>query len=84
MDRRQVFGISAAGAVSAASMIKGTWPHQEPPPPVAQASKQIAGYYEKPMGSAQDCSSCHFYISPDACVLVNGPVSPWGYCNYYS
>jgi hypothetical protein len=25
---------------------------------------------------------CHFFLDPDQCVIVEGPVSPRGWCNY--
>ena len=47
-------------------------------------AKKLAGYIEKSDDSAQSCGSCHFYLAPFDCIVVEGPVSPWGYCNYYA
>jgi hypothetical protein len=49
-----------------------------------KASKKVAGYIDKPDVSAQNCSQCHFYLDPFDCMIVQGPVSPWGYCNYFA
>ena len=51
---------------------------------IKKASKKVAGYIEKSDDSAQNCSQCHFYLNPFDCMIVEGPVSPWGYCNYYA
>ena len=53
-------------------------------PLIVKASKKVAGYIDKPDVSAQNCSQCHFYIDPFDCMIVQGPVSPWGYCNYFA
>ncbi len=84
MTRRTLFTWSAAGAVGAAATIHATWPPAaEPPMAIEKASKKVARYYEKPMDSPQNCTSCHFYVSPDECILVEGQVSPWGMCDYW-
>lgn len=57
---------------------------EQRPPPIKKASKKVAGYLEKSDDSAQNCSQCHFYLNPFECMIVEGPVSPWGYCNYYA
>ena len=56
----------------------------QPRPAPTKASKKVAGYIDKPDVSAQNCSQCHFYIDPFDCMIVQGPVSPWGYCNYFA
>ncbi|HEX4635672.1 MAG TPA: hypothetical protein VH189_05790 [Rhizomicrobium sp.] len=53
-------------------------------PAIKKASKKVAGYIEKSDDSTQNCSQCHFYLNPFDCMIVEGPVSPWGYCNYYA
>ena len=51
---------------------------------ITKASKKTAGYIEKSDDSAQNCGGCHFYLAPFDCQIVEGPVSPWGYCNYFA
>jgi hypothetical protein len=48
-----------------------------------KASKKVAGYIERDHPAAQMCLKCGYYIDPTDCVVVQGPVSPWGWCNYY-
>jgi hypothetical protein len=37
-----------------------------------------------PMGGREKCSFCRFYIAPKWCGHVTGPVSPMGWCKYFS
>ena len=69
--------VLAAGGAHAA-------PASKQAPKITKASKKLAGYIEKSDDSAQSCGSCHFYLAPFDCIVVEGPVSPWGYCNYYA
>jgi hypothetical protein len=69
--------VLAAGGAHAA-------PASKQGPKITKASKKLAGYIEKSDDSAQSCGSCHFYLAPFDCIVVEGPVSPWGYCNYYA
>jgi hypothetical protein len=77
ITRRHLIALSAlaAGAAQAQPQAK---------PKITKASKKTAGYIEKGDDSAQNCSQCHFYLNPFECMIVEGPVSPWGYCNYYA
>jgi len=75
ITRRRLIALSAAAAGSA---------HAQPKPKIAKASKKVAGYIDKPDASAQNCSLCHFYLAPFDCIIVEGPVSPWGFCNYFA
>jgi hypothetical protein len=56
----------------------------KPAPKITKANKQLAGYIEKTPFASQTCVQCHFFIDPDDCEIVEGPVSPTGYCNYYA
>jgi hypothetical protein len=49
----------------------------------AKSSKEAAGYIDRDHRAAQECDGCHFFLDPDECIIVEGPVSPWGYCNFY-
>ena len=75
ITRRRLIALSALAAGGA---------HAQQKPAIAKASKKVAGYIEKSDDSTQNCSQCHFYIDPFNCMIVEGPVSPWGYCNYYA
>ena len=44
-----------------------------------KASKESLKYQEKPSGDKQ-CSNCAQFVSPNACKVVEGTISPQGYC----
>jgi hypothetical protein len=46
-------------------------------------TKKEAGYVEKAKSAAQTCAQCLYYIDPNDCVIVQGPVRPNGWCTYY-
>jgi hypothetical protein len=46
-------------------------------------SKQVAGYIDRGKRGPETCGFCHYFIDPDQCVIVEGPVSgATGWCNY--
>ena len=47
-------------------------------------TKQEAGYIERSQPAAQMCGQCVFFLRPDQCRFVEGPVSELGTCRYYS
>ena len=78
LTRRRLIALSLLAAGDAQAQA------QKKPAPIVKASKKVAGYIEKTDASAQNCSQCHFYLDPFDCMIVEGPVSPWGYCNYFA
>jgi hypothetical protein len=77
ITRRRLIALSLLAAGSAQAQ-------QKKKPGIGKASKKLAGYINKPGMSAQNCAQCHFYLDPFDCMIVEGPVSPFGYCNYYA
>jgi hypothetical protein len=75
MTRRRLIALSALAAGGAQAQQR---------PAIVKASKKVAGYIEKSDASAQNCSQCHFYLDPFDCMIVEGTVSPWGYCKYFA
>ena len=45
----------------------------------AKATKEAMKYQDKPSGDKQ-CSNCLQFVAPDGCKVVDGTVSPSGYC----
>jgi len=77
LSRRSALRAAAllAGAALAASMVrsKGALAQQK-------ASKQSMQYQDGPNGD-KECSNClHFLPSNNTCAVVEGTVSPKGYC----
>jgi hypothetical protein len=46
-------------------------------------TQQAAAYQPSPK-SGQKCLDCSFYIQPQACKLVEGTISPVGWCKFYA
>ncbi len=44
-----------------------------------KATKESMKYQDKPNGDKQ-CSNCNFFVAPNGCKIVEGTISPQGYC----
>ena len=75
LSRRSVLkrGALLAGAVLTASVV----PSKEAA--AQKASKEAMKYQDKPSGDKQ-CSNCLQFDPPASCKVVDGAVSPSGYC----
>ena len=51
--------------------------------PAKKIPQRAAAYRDKPMGKAR-CDTCSLWQSPASCKLVDGPISPSGWCSLYS
>ena len=49
------------------------------PASAQKASKETMKYQDKPSGDKQ-CSNCLQFVAPDGCKVVDGKISPQGYC----
>ena len=50
---------------------------------IAKMSQKAAGYQEKPKDN-QQCSGCALFKTPDSCTLIDGTISPDGWCRFYA
>jgi hypothetical protein len=75
--RRRLF-ISAVAAVSAATA--GGIGSVEA---ALKVSASAAGYQDHPNGD-QQCSKCVQFLPPSSCKMVDGAISPNGYCRLFS
>ena len=73
-SRRQFFVAAACG--TAAALL---W---RAPAALAKSSKAAAQYQDKPNGK-QHCAICRFFEKPHSCRLVEGEISPDGWCRFY-
>jgi hypothetical protein len=49
-----------------------------------KVSKESVHYVDKgAVGGAQVCITCHYFVEPTECLVVEGFVSPHGYCDFY-
>ncbi|MGB8365096.1 MAG: twin-arginine translocation signal domain-containing protein [Rhizomicrobium sp.] len=77
VSRRELLRGAAVAAGGAAVLIGTAMPAQ------AKMAQKAAGYQDKPNGD-KSCSSCAFFKPPSSCSLVDGTISPNGYCRFYS
>lgn len=81
LSRRQLFPTVIGGAaVLAAAISLGKSQMAEAQQKV---SKQTAKYQDQPK-NGQQCSTCNFFRPPKACQLVDGDISPNGWCAFYA
>jgi hypothetical protein len=52
----------------------------------AQSGKmsQEAAAYQSAPKNGQKCLDCSFFVSPSSCKLVDGTISPVGWCKFYA
>ena len=48
----------------------------------AKVSQASVGYQNSPRGS-QSCASCRLFVAPNACMQVDGVISPNGSCRIW-
>jgi len=76
LSRRTIVTGSVAGAAGAAVLL-GL---------VTEASAKMAQkaveYQDTPKGD-QECSNCSLFQEPNACTLVDGEISPKGWCKFW-
>jgi hypothetical protein len=73
---RNVTALAGGAAIAAASLRSAA----------AQSGKmtQQAAAYQNGPKNGQKCLDCSFYIQPQACKLVEGTISPVGWCKFYA
>ena len=62
----------AAGAATSLAPVKEA---------TAKMAPKIAEYQDTPKGD-QECSNCSLFQEPNACTLVDGEISPKGWCKF--
>ena len=63
-----------AGAALSASMVQNKAALAQ-----QKATKEAMKYQDKPNGDKQ-CSNCSQFVAPSSCKVVEGAISPSGYC----
>ncbi|MFT4077728.1 high potential iron sulfur protein [Rhodomicrobium lacus] len=79
--RREVlkFGAYALGALGAAGLVAGSAEAQ-----VAKKAAQAAVGYQGSPNSGKHCALCQHFQAPSSCRVVEGTISPNGYCKIFS
>jgi hypothetical protein len=75
LSRRALLGSTTA---LAAMMLAGTGTGRAQ----QKMSKQTAQYQDSPKGD-QKCQGCRFFVAEASCQLVEGEISPNGWCRLY-
>lgn len=78
VTRRQMFADLALLAGGGALLVSLSAPSSA----VAKMPKTAVSYQPTPKGSAR-CDTCVQWQSPDACKVVDGNISPSGWCSIY-
>jgi hypothetical protein len=78
--RRRVLQ-SAAGAIVAA-VAAALRP--ETASAIIKISKTAVAYQDHPDSDDRRCGKCRQFLAPDSCKLVDGEISPRGYCRIFS
>jgi hypothetical protein len=76
ISRRRV--LRYAGALLAATTVVATHGARAQ----QKSSKEAAQYQDSPEGD-QQCSGCRFFIEGGTCEIVEGDISPEGWCRLY-
>ena len=63
----------AAGAAAALARVKEA---------AAKMAQKAVEYQDTPKGD-QECSNCSLFQEPNACTLVDGEISPKGWCKFW-
>jgi len=79
LARRRLLRCTALGVVSMVVALDG----EARAKPSFKATKKQAGYIVRSKPAEQMCAQCLYFIAPNDCVVVQGPISPLGWCNYY-
>jgi hypothetical protein len=77
VSRRKLLQGAAIAVGGAAVLVAAVGPAE------AKMAQQAAGYQDSPKNGAQ-CSTCSLFKAPNACNLVDGTISPNGWCKFYS
>jgi len=73
---RQAGLVAGAGAAISLGLVAGS------ACAATKLSQKASGYRTTPKGK-QECDNCGQWQAPNACKLVDGVISPQGWCNIY-
>jgi len=76
LSRRTIVTRSVAGAAGAAVLLGFVTEVS------AKMAQKAVEYQDTPKGD-QQCSNCSLFQEPNACTLVDGEISPKGWCKFW-
>jgi len=77
VSRRQLLKGATIAVGGAAALVATALPAQ------AKMAQKAAAYQGTAKG-AQSCANCSLFQAPSSCTLVDGTVSPNGWCRFYA
>ncbi len=77
-SRRNILRAGAAIIASGAVLKHGTAQAQQ------KLAKNMVAYQDKPHASGQQCSTCAGFEPPNGCMMVDGTISPNGWCTAFT
>ena len=81
MSRRQLFPTLLGFAVIFATAL--SLASSEPAEAQSKTDKNTAKYQDYP-NNGRHCSDCRFFRPPKSCQLVEGDISPNGWCSFFA
>ena len=48
-----------------------------------KVSKKLASYQDEPKGKSSMCATCKYFMAPASCLVVEGTISPQGWCQRF-
>ena len=69
----KIVSVIGGVAILSASMVRGA---------LAKATQKVAGYQDTPKGDLR-CDNCSQFEPPASCKVVDGNISPAGWCKVY-
>jgi hypothetical protein len=77
---KKIGGVAAAATCGRAAVAQA---QEYKPQEQKKLSQAAARYQDHPKGN-ESCGSCPYFVLPKACVLVEGEISPAGWCPIYT
>ena len=71
------------GAVVSIGAAAGIVESHQPAGAAPKISKAAVAYQDHPEGD-KHCSKCRQFVAPDSCKMVDGPISPQGFCRIFT
>jgi hypothetical protein len=78
-SRRMLLQSTVATMAAAAAVVASP----KPAPATIKISKAAVGYQDHPDGD-KHCEKCSQYVAPAGCKIVDGPISPEGFCRLFA
>lgn len=79
-SRREIFAMLAAGVTIGATFSFGLSRTAEAQ---GKTNQKTAKYQDHP-NKGQSCAQCNFFRPPKSCQLVEGDISPNGWCSFWA